>query len=234
MSISLRAAMTATLVIGLFAGLGGLAGSASLVARDLPQEAGSNLLPQAAIDAAIAEERQIPEVISAPVDQDNSTVDTAKRTGGAGEAALADDGITVDAGASLDTKVSRLGTATVSGREQECLAGAVYFEAKGEPLLGQLAVAQVILNRAKSGRFPASICGVVFQRSQFSFVRGGRFPPIARGSYQWKEAVGTAKVAMQGLHDSSVGKALFFHARYVSPGWKLARVGTIGNHVFYR
>src|SRR4051812_25229117 len=57
--------------------------------------------------------------------------------------------------------------------QHECLAGAVYFEAKGEPLQGQLSVAEVILNRARSGRFPGSICGVVMQRGQFSFVRGG-------------------------------------------------------------
>ena len=56
------------------------------------------------------------------------------------------------------------------------MAGAIYFEAKGEPLSGQLAVAEVILNRAKSGRFPKAICSVVTQRGQFSFVRGGRIP----------------------------------------------------------
>jgi N-acetylmuramoyl-L-alanine amidase len=234
MLISLRAAITAGIAMGLLAGVGGLSGNTSLVARDLPEQASSSLLPQAAIDAAIAEEKQIPVVVSAPVDQNSANTKNAKPLAAAGLVVRPDDGVTVDAAASLDTKVSRLGATTLSGREQECLAGAIYFESKGEPLLGQLAVAQVIINRAKSGRFPASICGVVFQRSQFSFVRGGRFPPIARGSHQWKEAVGTAKVAMQGLHDSSVGTALFFHARYVSPGWKLARLGTIGNHVFYR
>ena len=55
----------------------------------------------------------------------------------------------------------------------ECLAGAIYFESKGEPLTGQLAVAEVIINRAKSGRFPTDVCAVVKQRGQFSFVRGG-------------------------------------------------------------
>src|SRR3546814_19335126 len=62
--------------------------------------------------------------------------------------------------------------------ELRCLAGAVYFESRGESLAGQLAVARVIINRAESGRFPTSYCGVVLQRSQFSFVRAGQMPKI--------------------------------------------------------
>ncbi|MFL6845286.1 MAG: cell wall hydrolase [Allosphingosinicella sp.] len=118
--------------------------------------------------------------------------------------------------------------------QHECLAGAVYFEAKGEPLAGQLSVAQVILNRARSGRFPASACGVVRQRGQFSFVRGGRIPPVARGSLAWKRAVAIAHIALNDLADGAAPRALFFHARRVSPGWKLTRVAAIGNHIFYR
>jgi N-acetylmuramoyl-L-alanine amidase len=236
MSISLRAAVTAGIGMGLLAGVGGLTGNTSLVARDLPEQAESSLLPRAAIEAALAEEKQLPVVIEAPVTQMVKTSATTEKLiaedlATEGETAVS---APIANGESLSVKVSRLGSGQTSGREQECLAGAVYFESKGEPLAGQLAVAQVILNRTTSGRFPSSVCGVVFQRSQFSFVRGNSFPPIARGSQQWKEAVGVARVAQQGLHKSDVGKALFFHARYVSPGWKLARVGTIGNHVFYR
>jgi hypothetical protein len=118
--------------------------------------------------------------------------------------------------------------------QQECLAGAVYFEAKGEPLTGQLSVAEVILNRARSGRFPASACGVVKQRGQFSFIRGGRFPAIARASLAWKRAVAIAHIAVQDLADGPAPKALFFHAKRVSPRWKLTRVAAVGNHIFYR
>jgi spore germination cell wall hydrolase CwlJ-like protein len=118
--------------------------------------------------------------------------------------------------------------------QQECLAGAVYFEAKGEPLQGQLSVAEVILNRARSGRFPASACGVVKQRGQFSFIRGGRFPAIARGSLAWKRAVAIAHIAVQDLADGPAPKALFFHAKRVSPRWNLTRVAAVGNHIFYR
>jgi len=118
--------------------------------------------------------------------------------------------------------------------QHECLAGAVYFEAKGEPLNGQLSVAEVILNRARSGRFPASACGVVKQRGQFSFIRGGRFPAIARASLAWKRAVAIAHIAVQDLADGPAPKALFFHAKRVSPRWRLTRVAAVGNHIFYR
>jgi len=118
--------------------------------------------------------------------------------------------------------------------QHECLAGAVYFEAKGEPLHGQLSVAEVILNRARSGRFPASACGVVTQRGQFSFIRGGRFPAIARASLAWKRAVAIAHIAVQDLADGPAPKALFFHAKRVSPRWRLTRVAAVGNHIFYR
>jgi N-acetylmuramoyl-L-alanine amidase len=66
---------------------------------------------------------------------------------------------------------------------------------------GQLAVGHVIANRAASGRFPSSYCGVVFQRSQFSFVRGHSMPPIPRSARQWKNAVAIAKIVDQKLQD---------------------------------
>jgi cell wall hydrolase len=125
-------------------------------------------------------------------------------------------------------------TAATADEQQECLAGAVYFEAKGEPLRGQLSVAEVILNRTRSGRFPASVCGVVRQRGQFSFVRGGRIPAVARASLAWKRAVAIAHIARERLADGGAPHALFFHARRVSPRWKLIRVAAVGNHVFYR
>lgn len=117
--------------------------------------------------------------------------------------------------------------------ELNCLAVGVYYEAKGEPLAGQLAVADVILNRTTSGRFPRSVCGVLKQRGQFSFVRGGALPTPPANA-QWRRAVAVAQVAQKDLWDSPVENALYFHARYVSPGWKRAVVGTVGNHVFYR
>ena len=118
--------------------------------------------------------------------------------------------------------------------EERCLAGAVYFESKGESLTGQLAVARVILARANSGRFPTTLCGVVFQKSQFSFVRGADMPPIPTGSKHWRHAVAISKIALNDGWKSPVEGALFFHARHVSPGWRLTRIGSIDNHIFYR
>ena len=115
-----------------------------------------------------------------------------------------------------------------------CLAGAIYFESKGEPLPGQLAVADVIINRAKSGRFPDSICSVVTQPGQFSFVRGGHIPTIDPDRSTYRTAVAVAQIAMAKSWDNPAPQALYFHARRVSPGWGKTRVAAIGHHVFYR
>ena len=117
--------------------------------------------------------------------------------------------------------------------ELRCLAGAVYFESRGESLPGQLAVAHVVINRAQSGRFPTSLCGVVYQKSQFSFVRGARMPAIRQGA-QWDNAVAIAQIALDGSWKNHAPGALFFHARYVSPGWRKTRIAQIDNHIFYR
>lgn len=119
-------------------------------------------------------------------------------------------------------------------REMQCLAGAIYFEARGETLAGQLAVGRVVVERSKSGRFPASYCGVVFQRSQFSFVRGQSMPSIAEGSTAWQNAKAIARIADAGSWESPAEGALFFHASHVAPGWRLKRLARVDNHVFYR
>ncbi len=135
---------------------------------------------------------------------------------------------------SLTEMVAQLRSGEAGSRELECLATGIYFESKGEPLAGQLAVGRVIANRAKSGRFASTYCGVLFQRGQFSFVHGRSLPTVAHSNRQWQNAVALAKIVDQKLHESAVGNALFFHARRVSPGWGLKRVAAIGNHIFYR
>ena len=141
----------------------------------------------------------------------------------------------VDRSEDLSAMVADLRSAEAGSRELECLATGVYFESKGEPLAGQLAVGQVIANRAASGgRFPSTYCGVLFQRGQFSFIHGQSLPHVSHENRQWQTAVAIAKIIDQHLKDSAVGNALFFHARYVAPAWRLKRVASIGNHVFYR
>lgn len=119
-------------------------------------------------------------------------------------------------------------------RELKCLATGIYYEAKGEPLHGQLAVAEVILNRTRSGRFPADVCRVLTQKGQFSFVRGGRLPGVEATRAAWRTAVAVAQVAREELWESKAGNALYFHARHVSPSWNRAKVAMLGNHIFYR
>jgi N-acetylmuramoyl-L-alanine amidase len=186
-------------------------GSTLIPAMVVPQKI-NPLTSEGAVEAVL-EDETLPD---AAADAETPAVEKTKPTG------------------DLSQLVSQLRSSETGSRELECLAGAIYFESKSEPLSGQLAVGQVIANRSKSGRFPSSYCGVVFQRSQFSFVRGRSMPPIPRSSLQWKNAVAIARIVDQALHVSAVPKALFFHARRVSPRWRLTRVGTVGNHIFYR
>ena len=120
-------------------------------------------------------------------------------------------------------------------REQDCLANAVYFEARGEPIEGQLAVAEVVLNRTRSGRYPVTICDVVTQPWQFSFVRNGMIPAADRGSEAWRKAVAIARIAETGARRLLPDDVLWYHADYVSPSWgrRLARNTKIGLHIFY-
>ena len=134
----------------------------------------------------------------------------------------------------LAALVERNSAETAIDSEEKCLASAIFYEARSESFEGQLAVAQVILNRVASGRFARSICGVVLQSGQFSFVRGGAIPAISKSSKDWREALAIARIAQAKQHRSDAHDALFFHATHVNPKWRLNRVASIGNHIFYR
>ena len=124
---------------------------------------------------------------------------------------------------------------STESEEQDCLANAVYFEARGEPIEGQLAVAEVVLNRTASGRYPSTICDVVTQPWQFSFVRHGIIPSADRSSEAWRRAVAIARIAETGASRLLPRDVLWYHAEYVSPSWgrRLARNTKIGLHIFY-
>jgi hypothetical protein len=119
--------------------------------------------------------------------------------------------------------------------DQDCLARAVYFEARGETLEGQLAVAQVVLNRAASGRYPPDVCAVVTQKAQFSFVRRGRLPEPNRKAETWQRAMAIAQIARERLASTIPANTLWYHASYVAPVWgqRLTRTAQIGLHIFY-
>jgi hypothetical protein len=122
------------------------------------------------------------------------------------------------------------------GEEATCLATAVYFEARGESLEGQLAVARVVMNRAASGRYPPSWCATVKQPWQFSFVRHGQFPAINHSSAAWRKAQAITRLAMSNAVPSISNDVLWYHADYVAPTWRrnLQQASRIGQHIFYR
>ena len=136
-------------------------------------------------------------------------------------------------GRSLAELVDDYASSESEDEESDCLARGIYYESRTESLTGQLTVAEVILNRARSGRFASTICGVLRQRGQFSFVRGGVIPTPPRNAH-WRTAVAIARIAIADLADGAAPRALFFHARRVNPRWRLTRIATVGNHVFYR
>jgi spore germination cell wall hydrolase CwlJ-like protein len=140
------------------------------------------------------------------------------------------------AGQSLAALVAAHGDGPARDAEGTCLATAVYFESMGESLEGQLAVAQVVINRAKSGQYPTSLCGVVKQKAQFSFVRAGQFPRVDAGCQAWRKAQAIARIATASMAKVLPADVLWYHADYVAPSWgrRLARVDKIGAHIFYR
>ncbi|HWH22063.1 MAG TPA: cell wall hydrolase [Allosphingosinicella sp.] len=124
----------------------------------------------------------------------------------------------------------------VSDAEQDCLASAVYFEARGEKIEGQLAVAEVVLNRVASKKYPNTICEVVEQPWQFSFVNAtGSIPDADRSSKAWKKAVAISTIALNKLAAEVSEDVLWYHADYVSPSWGKAfdREKKVGVHIFY-
>jgi spore germination cell wall hydrolase CwlJ-like protein len=136
---------------------------------------------------------------------------------------------------SLDELVDVYQADEINEGEQACLAKAVYFEARSEPLKGQLAVADVILNRAESGKYPTGICEVITQKAQFSFIQKGKFPEPNKASKAWRKAVAVARIAHAQAAQAVPQDVLWYHADYVAPVWRhgLARNEKIGVHIFY-
>ncbi len=127
-------------------------------------------------------------------------------------------------------------------REQRCLAEAVYFEARSEPEEGQAAVAQVVLNRVRSGLYPPSVCGVVYQNRhrhlacQFTFACEGKALRVS-DTESWQTAQRVARDVTEGrTYLSDVGGATHYHADYVRPYWakRLRKMDVIGRHIFYQ
>jgi N-acetylmuramoyl-L-alanine amidase len=142
------------------------------------------------------------------------------------------------AGWPLYALVDKFSVGAPLDEQANCLATAVYFEARGESVEGQLAVARVVMNRAGSGKYPPDWCSVMKQPWQFSFVnpRTGQYPAVDTGSAAWARAQGVARLAMANVVPSVEPDVLWYHANYVAPSWgrRLNMVERIGAHIFYR
>ena len=141
----------------------------------------------------------------------------------------------------LDFRYQGESQAEFEQRERRCLATAIYFEARGEPVSGQVAVGQVIMNRVRSPLFPQTICGVVYQGQlqkgcQFSFTCDGK-TDTPRNDAQWAQAQDISRKITAGeLWLPEVGYSTYYHANYVSPYWagSMSKIDKIGRHIFYK
>lgn len=125
--------------------------------------------------------------------------------------------------------------------ERQCMAEAVYYESANEPLEGQMAVAEVVMNRVRDHRYPNTVCGVVFQGStrttgcQFSFTCDGAMDRKPKGA-KWERSQSVADHILMDLNETRTGGATHYHATYVDPVWNAGLIKTdkIGLHIFYR
>ena len=138
----------------------------------------------------------------------------------------------------LGALVDKFSAGAPLDHEANCIAVAVYHEARGESVEGQMAVARVIMNRAASGKYPSSWCATVKQPWQFSFVnpRSGAYPAVDEASASWRKALGVTRLATANAVQTLSSDVLWYHADYVAPSWgrRLTRASKIGTHIFYR
>lgn len=128
-------------------------------------------------------------------------------------------------------------------KQLDCMAMNIYREAGHEPFEGKVAVAQVVMNRVNSGQFGDDVCGVIYQKTktmekvvcQFSWYcdSATRTRPVNKDAYDESYAV-AKKVLLEGFKLDVLKEALYYHANYVNPKWNLEKIGSIGNHIFYK
>lgn len=207
-------------------------GSPENIERWQPGEEPTIVMPGAAADP------DMKVMASLPVDADGPV-----RAGDIGESVAPKGEVNAD-NQRAKTPAERLGLFDdkLRAKQEKCLAEAVYFEARGEAVRGQIAVAQVVLNRAFSGKYPDSVCGVVYQNKhrhmacQFSFACDNH-PEVIREPDMYDRAQKIAKASLDGqLWLPEVGKSTHYHAYWVRPGWvsEMKRMYKTGVHTFYR
>jgi hypothetical protein len=175
-------------------------------------------------------------------ERDTDDVSLASLNPGGGQT-IVHKGIVPGDGRSLLSPAERLGlVGEERAKAQKCLTEAIYFESRGEPERGQIAVAQVVMNRVFSGYYPNTVCGVVYQNSnrklacQFTFACDG-IPDVVKEPDAFERAQRIAAETLDGKHWlPDVGKATHYHARWVHPRWvrEMHKLDRIGVHTFYR
>jgi spore germination cell wall hydrolase CwlJ-like protein len=186
-----------------------------------------------------------PIIVDAPADAAAARPATAAALAAApnGGETIADKGEVTGPGHNPKSPAERLGLVDKArAKAEKCLANAVYFEARGEPVRGQIAVAQVVMNRVFSGYYPHDVCGVVYQDAnrhlacQFTFACDG-IPDVVNEPEAWVRARQIARDTLDGkLWLPDVGKATHYHAYWVRPYWvrEMHKLDRIGVHTFYR
>lgn len=204
----------------------------------IPDNAVASADPEAEAGTTLRKDKRIriePAAVNLKAEQDVSSKIVKKMAMNVADA----DG---DGGLSKAEKKKRIAQRRMQLAEENCLARAIYFEARSESEMGQLAVAKVILNRTKDPDYPKTICGVVYQGSQrrnscqFSFACDG-MPDDVKSPAAWARSKRLAQKAMNGNVNmgSAMSQATNYHADYVKPRWakSMRKLVKIGNHIFY-
>ncbi len=229
--IARRRAFSAALISALCAALPVTAETGAEVSRLIGQE-------QSALDGAAARVSELGAAIR-PRARDDDAVTVASRSV---------DPDTVKAIATKESGPSKLDLHTLDtlpsasgGADLQCLAQAIYFESRGEPLEGQIAVAEVVLNRVDDRSFPNTVCGVTNQgvgkgrACQFSYACDGNSDAMKSPAAR-ERSIKLASLMLAGRPRTVTDGATYFHTRSIKPGWarKMSRTTAIGHHLFYR
>jgi len=216
----------------LFFGSTSLGGSLESMERWQPGEEPLIVMPGALADPDMKVMASLPRAADEPL-----------KAGDSGESIAAKGEVNTD-NQRAKTPAERLGLFDEKSRakSEKCLAEAVYFEARGEAVRGQIAVAQVVMNRAFSGFYPSTVCGVVYQNKhrhlacQFTFACD-RVADVVREPDMWDRAKKIAKAMLDGqLWLPEVAKSTHYHAYWVRPSWvnEMKKMYKFGVHTFYR
>lgn len=226
----------------LFFGSSSLGGASETMESWQPGEAPMLVMPGGTVDPDMKATASLPVVVAPPEPAKDLSKNAPKDLATPGESTASKGEVNSDN--HVKTPAERLGLfdEKVRAKQEKCLAEAVYFEARGEAVRGQIAVAQVVMNRAFSGFYPNTVCGVVYQNKhrhlacQFTFACDN-VADVVREPDMWDRARKIAKATLDGqLWLPEVAKSTHYHAYWVHPSWvhEMKKMYRFGVHTFYR